>query len=145
MVVIYQAVIQLLHLNYLIIPGTFPFVMAFAFYLNSRLKADLKKISTIGEIEFTRNHIKKRIGDIYFEHDYRLIKELELRKHIPGISPEDNKSGYFSYILKIIYKDSNSESLVVSDRPVDKKRDLSIVDTMKTLKKIIQPEIKIML
>jgi len=36
-----------------------------------------------------------------------------------------------------------TEYLVVSDRPIEQNRDLSIVETMRTLKKIIQPEITI--
>lgn len=143
LIIVYLFVIQILHVNFLIVYSTYPLILGFAFYLNSRLKAGLKKIRTIGEIEFTRSHIKKILGDIYVEYDFRLIKELELSKHIPGISPEDNKSGYFSYILKIVFKDSPPEHIVVSDRPIDKNRDLSIVETMKTLKKIIQPEITI--
>jgi hypothetical protein len=143
LMIVYQIGINTLHIHYLIILSTLPLILAFSFYLNSRLKADLKKIETIGELEFTRNCIKKRLGDIYFEYDFQLIKKIELRKHIPGLSPEDNKSGNFSYILKIVFKDSMSELLVVSDRPIEKKQDLSIVETLRTLKKNIQPEITI--
>jgi hypothetical protein len=123
--------------------STFPIILGFSFYLNSKLKADLRKIKTIGEVEFTRTCIKKRLGDIYIEYDFKLIKELELSKHIPGLSPKDSKSGYFSYILKIIFKNLKTESIIVSDRPIDKKQDLSIIETFKTLKKLIQPEITI--
>lgn len=141
--IIYQIGIQILHIHYLIVLSTFPLILAFSFYLNSKLKADLRKIKTIGELEFTRTCIKKRLGDIYTEYDFKLIKELELRKHIPGFSPDDSKSGYFSYILKIVFKNLQTESIIVSDRPIDKKQDLSIVETFRTLKKLIQPEITI--
>jgi hypothetical protein len=83
------------------------------------------------------------LGDIYIEYDFKLIKELELRKHIPGLSPEDSKSGYFSYILTIVFKNLRTESMIVSDRPIDHRQDLSIVETFRTLKKLIQTEIKI--
>jgi len=140
---VYQIGIQILHIHDLIVFSSFLFILAFSFYLNSKLKADLKKIKTIGELEFTRTCIKKRLGDIYVEYDFKLKKELELRKHIPGLSPEDSKSGYFSSILKIVFKNLQTESLIVSDRPIDKKQDLSVIETFRTLKKLIQPEITI--
>jgi len=140
---VYQVGIQVLHIHYLIIISTFPLILAFSFYLNSRLRADLRKIKTIGELEFTRTCIRKRLGDIYTEYDFKLIKELELKKHIPGLSPKDSKSGYFSYILKIVFKNLQTESIIVSDRPLDSKKDLSIVETFRTLKKLIQPQITI--
>lgn len=143
LIIVSQIVIQILHIHYMIIFASFTFILAFSFYLNSKLKTDLNNIKTIGEIEFTRSHIKKRLGDINIDYDFGLIKELELRKHIPGLSIKDSKSGYFSYILKIVFKNSMTESLVVSDRPTEQNRDLSIVETMRTLKKIIQPEITI--
>jgi len=142
-IIVFQIGIQLLHIQFLIILSTIPLFLVFSFYLNSKLKADLRKIKSIGEIEFTKTCLKKRIGDIYVEYDFKLIKELELRKHIPGLSPEHSKSGYFSYILKIVFINLQTESIIVSDRPIDKKQDLSIVETFKTLKKLIQPEITI--
>jgi hypothetical protein len=113
-------------------------------YLYLRIKARLKQIKTIGDIEFTRTGIRKRIGDSMTEYDFQTIGQLELQKHIPAVTKTATKSGYFSYILKIVFLDSSSESLIISDKPSDKKQNLSIVDTMKTLKKIIQPEVKIL-
>ncbi len=144
-IILFQLVLQVFNPDLLVVFATFPLIIVFSFYLNSKLKKDLKKIKTIGEIEFTRNCIKKRLGDICTEYDFKLIKELELRKHIPGVSPADSKSGYFSFILKIAFKNNMTESLVVSDRPVEMKQDLSIVETLRTLKKIIQTEITIIL
>jgi hypothetical protein len=143
LIIVFQIGIQILHIHFLIVLSALPLILAFLFYLNFKLKADIRKIRTIGELEFTRSCIKKRIGDIYVEYDFKLIKELELRKHLPGLSPKDSKSGYFSYILKIVFKNLQTESIIVSDRPIDKKQDLSIVETFRTLKKIIQPEITI--
>jgi hypothetical protein len=112
----------------------------FLFLLNKLKNEPLK---TIGEIEFTRTEIKKRIGDSINEYNFQLIKELELEKHIPSTTAKNSKSGYFSYILKIVFNNSTTESLVVSDKPIDKRQNLSIVDTMKTLKKIIKLDIRI--
>jgi hypothetical protein len=122
-----------------------PPVLGLYIWLHHKLKSDLKRIKTIGDIEFTRNSIKKRIGDSLTEYEFREIEKLELQKHIPSIDSGGAKNGYFSYILNIIFINSSTESLVVSDRPVDKRQNLSIVDTLKTLKKIIQPQINIRL
>lgn len=120
-----------------------PLILAIAFFFNHKLKADLKQIKTIGDIEFTRSGITKRIGDSLSEYEFVSIEKLELQKHIPAITPRRNKSGYFSHILKIVFTDNLTESLVVSDEPVDKRLDLSITDTLKTLKKLIHTEIDI--
>jgi hypothetical protein len=120
-----------------------PSVLGLYIWLHHKLKSDLKQIKTIGDIEFTKSCIKKRIGDSLTEYEFREIEKLELQKHIPSIDSGGAKNGYFSYILNIIFINSSTESLVVSDRPVDKKQNLSIVDTMKTLKKIVRLQISI--
>jgi hypothetical protein len=120
-----------------------PAILVIAIYFNKKLKSDLKQIKTIGDIEFTRSGIKKRIGDSLTEYEFTSIEKLELQRHIPAVTPRDSKSGYFSYILKIVFANDLTESLVVSDKPVDKRLDLSITDTLKTLKKIINTEIDI--
>lgn len=140
-IIVYQAGIQILHIHYLIMLSSLLILLSFSFYINSRLKSDLRKIRTIGELEFTRSCIKKRLGDSYVEYDFRSIKVLELRKHIPGLSVTESKSGYFSYILKIVFINLQTESIILSDKPIDKRQDLSIVETLKTLKKILPAEI----
>jgi len=121
-----------------------PICLALYFYLIFKIKSGLKQIKTIGDIEFTRHSIKKRIGDSFAEYDFRTIEKLELHKYLPDAT-SGNNNRYFSYILKIIFINSYAESIVVSDKPEDKRQNLSIVDTMKTLKKLIQPEIIIKL
>jgi hypothetical protein len=112
-------------------------------FLYYKLKNEPRKLKTIGDIEFTRTVIKKRIGDSITEYNLQSIKRLELERHLPSVTAKDSKSRYFSYILRIIFNNSSTESLVVSDKPIDMRQNLSIVETMKTLKKIIQPEISI--
>lgn len=120
-------------------------ILGFTIYLNHKLKSDLKQIKIIGDVEFSRRGIKKRIGDSVVEYEFSTIKRIELQKHIPSISPAESKSGYFSYILKIMFINTSSETFVVSDKPFEKKTDVSIVDTMKTLKKFIEPEVNLKL
>jgi hypothetical protein len=98
---------------------------------------------TIGDIEFSKTSIVKHLGDSYTEFNYESIKSIELQKHIPAINATESKSGFSTYILTIDFKDSPKENLVVSDRPLGKFQDLSITDTLKTLKKIISAEVKL--
>jgi hypothetical protein len=121
-----------------------PLVLGLYIWLYYKLKYDLKRIKTIGDIEFTRSSIKKRIGDSLTEYDFRSIEKLELQKHIPSVNAGGGKTGYFSYILTIIFINSSSESLIISERPADTRQNLSIENTMKTLKKILEPKITIL-
>jgi hypothetical protein len=118
--------------------------LGFYIYLYNRIKNKLSHIKTIGDIEFTRTGIRKRIGDSMTEYDFQTIEQLELQKHIPAINRGTTRSGYFSFILKIVFSNTSTESLIISDQPTDKKVNLSILDTMNTLKKIIHTEVKIL-
>ena len=120
-----------------------PIALGLYLWLYYKLKSDLKRIRTIGDIEFTRSCIRKRIGDSFTEYEFRTIEKLELQKHIPSIDSAGGKNGYFSYILTIIFSNSSSESLIISERAIENRQTLSITNTMKTLKKIIEPQITI--
>jgi len=106
----------------------------YLFYL--RLKSENRKIKPIGEIEFTRSCIIKSIGDSHTETTYDSIDSVELQEHIPALTIKESKSGFFTYILSIYFKDSRKETLIVSDIPSGNKQDLSITETIKTLKKL---------
>jgi hypothetical protein len=64
-----------------------------------------------------------------------------LTKHIPAINSAESKSGFLTYILSFNFKDAHIENLVVSDRPLEKRRDLSITETIKTLRKLTSVDI----
>lgn len=112
------------------------FVLAY-FLLMKKVRSNIDNIKTIGELEITQTCLKQRIGDSLTEYKFQYIKELRITRHIPATRVRESKSGYFSYILKIIFHDSANESIVVSDRSVDHNQKISIIDTMKTLKKIV--------
>jgi len=112
-------------------------------YIFHKLGSKVKKVKTIGEIEFTRTGVRKKIGDSITEYKFETVKKFELRKHIPAVGISGTLSDNFTYILKITFLNSSSESMVVSKQPVDTRLNISIVETMKTLKKIIEPEITI--
>jgi hypothetical protein len=123
------------------------FVLPFlVFYLGLylKLRSDNSKIKTIGEIEFTQAGINKRIGDSSFSYPFTSIKKLVIQRHIPSVTIKESKSGFFSYILGITFNNSQQEYLIVSDRSIDKKGNLSISETFKTLKKISPINIEIL-
>jgi len=113
------------------------------FLLFRKFKNENNKYKTIGDIEFTRKRIIKRIGDTFSETSYNSIESIELQKHIPALTISGSKSGFYTYILSIKFKDSHKDSIIVSDRPLDKMQNLSITDTIKTLKRIITTKINI--
>jgi hypothetical protein len=118
-------------------------LIGFYLYIFHKLGSKVKKIKTIGEIEFTRTSIRKKIGDSVTEYKFQAVKKFELQKHLPTVGISGTLSDNFTYILKIIFLNSSSESIVVSSQPIDTKLNISIVETMKTLKQIIEPEITI--
>ena len=101
-----------------------------------KLKAENKKYVTIGDIVFTKNSIIKRIGDSLSETSYESIESIELQEHIPAMTVFESKSGFYTYVLSIKFKDSHKDNLIVSDRPIDNKQDLSVTETIKTIKKL---------
>jgi hypothetical protein len=113
------------------------------FLLFRKFKIENNKYKTIGDIEFTRKRIIKRIGDTFSENSYDSIESIELQKHIPALVISESKSGFYTYILSIKFKDSHKDSIIVSDRPLDKMDNLSITDTIKALKRIITTRIDI--
>jgi hypothetical protein len=103
----------------------------------------MKKTAVIGELEFTKGGMKKRLGDTVTEYDYNAVSRLDLNKHFPNLWFSNSTSGYFSHILKITFTDSTTESLVLADKPLEKKPDTSIAITLTTLRKFIPAEIVI--
>jgi|GEM_PF-837535 len=115
---------------------TMIFVLGFYLVLFLKLRSENKNIKTIGDIEFTKTGIIKQIGDSLTEIKYDTITSIGLQKHIPALTLKESKSGFFTYILFIYFKDSHNETFIVSDRSYDKWRDLSITETIKTLNKL---------
>jgi hypothetical protein len=113
------------------------------FLLFRKFKIGNNKYKTIGDIEFTRKRIIKRIGDTISENSYDSIETIELQKHIPALLISESKSGFYTFILSIKFKDSHKDSIIVSDRPTDNMQNLSITDTIKALKRIITTKINI--
>ena len=115
----------------------------FYMFFHFKLKSENKKLKSIGDIEFTRTSIIKRIGDSFTETGYDYIDSVELQKHIPALTINESKSGFYTYILSLNFKDSHKETLIVSDLPSGKWQDISITETIKTLKKLNSTRVKI--
>jgi hypothetical protein len=115
----------------------------FYMFFHFKLKSENKKFKSIGDIEFTRTSIIKRIGDSFTETSYDYIDSVELQKHIPALTINESKSGFYTYILSLNFKDSHKETLIVSDLPLGRFQDLSITETLKTLKKLNSSRIRI--
>jgi hypothetical protein len=107
------------------------------------LKSKNEKLQVIGNIEFTRTGIIKHLGDDCTEIPLTSVQLIEITKHIPAASPGESKTGFLTYILTIFFRDDHKESLVVSDKPLGKVRDLSITETLKTINKLTATEIKL--
>lgn len=143
LVMIFAVFLSLLKINTILLFVFFVPLLGFYLYHFRKLDSKLKQIKTIGEIEFTRTCIKKRIGDSQAEYDFKTIRKIELQKHFPIVSTTCTLSDNFTYILKIVFLNSSSESLVISNLPVDSTQNISIVQTMNTLRKIVDVEITI--
>jgi hypothetical protein len=115
------------------------------YYLYGFYKLGLKnrQLKVIGKIEFTKTGIKKIIGDFTTEYDFKSIEKIELTKHLPLVGISSSLSDNFTYILRIIFSNFSTESIVVSNLPEDKKLNINIVQTLKTLKHFIKTEISI--
>ena len=125
-----------------LLPIFLPLLGLFIYYFY-KLGSKIRNLKIIGEIDFSRTSIRKKIGDSITEYQFQTIQKFELQKHLPVVGISGTLSDNFTYILKIIFLNSSSESMVVSNQPIDPRSNISIVETMKTLKRFIKSEISI--
>lgn len=121
----------------------FPLYLGIYFYLYFKLKAYNRNLKIIGYVEFTKSCLVKHLGDSVSDFDYNQIRSIELHKHIPAVTMLESKSGFFTYTLSIEFIDSHKETLIISDLPVGKGADLSITETLRTLKRLTTSKIMI--
>jgi len=120
-----------------------PLLFIFYVYRFHKLGSTNRHLKVIGKLVFTRTGIKKSIGDLSMDYDFQSIKKIELKKHLPVAGISGSLSDNFTYILRIIFFNSSPEAIVVSYLPEDKKPNINIVQTLKTLKNFIKTEISI--
>ncbi|MCX6301042.1 MAG: hypothetical protein NTW82_02565 [Bacteroidia bacterium] len=121
-------------LKYLI---SVPLIIVGAVLIMIKVRKNNENLKPIGEVEITQSCLKKRIGDSLTEIDFQNVKELTLTKHMPSTRLAESKGQYYSYILKIESIDGEEDTFVVTDRSIDQNHKLSVLDTIKTLKKIV--------
>ena len=93
-------------------------------------------LERIGILEFTKTNIKKEIGDLKSSYKYNDILKMELEVYIRDVTISWNKKSSLTRLLKIIHKDSTEDTFIVSDKSLDFKQKICIVDSLKTLKAI---------
>lgn len=118
-------------------------LLGLVIYYSFKLGSKIRNLKIIGEIDFSRTSIRKKIGDSITEYQFQTIQKFELQKHLPVLGLSGTLSDNFTYILKIIFLNSSSVSMIVSNKPIDPKSNISIVETMKTLKRFTKSEISI--
>jgi hypothetical protein len=98
------------------------------------MKKQVNNLKTIGTLEFTKTCIKKEIGDLSTTYDYDNILQIEVEKYLRDLSISSNKNGPLIYILKIINKNSSQDNFIVSNRSLDFRQKIGIIDTLRTIK-----------
>ena len=119
------------------------FLIIATLFLIFIIRRQIKKIKKIGTLEFTRTTIRKEIGDLITEYQIEEIIRIEVNKHLRALTVFGSKTGSLTYIIKIIQNDLKEDQFVVSDKPSDYGKKLSLIDTLNTLKKIANLDIKI--
>ena len=119
-----------------------PFIFLSYLILHLILRAGNRHLEAIGEIEFTTTGIRKKIGDSSEEFFYENIRTINLKKHFPAVTFFESKSGYFTYTLSILFIGGHTETYVLSDLPEGRFREISITETLTTLKKMLIVEVE---
>jgi hypothetical protein len=99
-----------------------------------RMKKQVNNLQTIGTLEFTKTCIKKEIGDLSMTYYYDSMLQIEVEKYLRDLSISSNKNGPSIYILKITNKNSSQDNFIVSNRSIDFRQKIGIIDTLKTVK-----------
>ncbi len=102
-----------------------------------------RSLQRIGTIEFTKTNVKKMIGDLSSSLTYNDLHRIELEDYFRDVSLSCNKSNTLTKSITIVHKDLTEETFIVSDKSIDFGQKISIADSLKTLKKISEIDIKI--
>ncbi|HVN58110.1 MAG TPA: hypothetical protein VMT63_07430 [Bacteroidales bacterium] len=102
-----------------------------------------KSLQKIGVLELTKTCINKEIGDLVTKHRYDEIVKLELEDYFRDVTVSLRKSNSLTKSLKIFFKNQTEEVLIISSKSLDFKQKISVVDSLNTLKKITEIDIRI--
>jgi len=103
-------------------------------YVIYRMRKQVKNLKSIGTLEFTKAFIKKVIGDLETTYSYDNILQIEVEKYLRDLSISSNKNGSSIVIIKILNKDCSQDKFILSNRSIDFKQKIGIIDTLKTVK-----------
>jgi hypothetical protein len=106
-------------------------IIAFVIY---RMKKQLNNLAAIGTIEFKRGYIKKEIGDLSTIYEYDSVLQIEIEKYLRDLSISKNIYGSPVYILTITNKDLSKYNFIISNRSVDFRQKMGIIETLKTVR-----------
>jgi hypothetical protein len=98
------------------------------------MKKQVENLKEIGTLEFTKTCIKKEIGNLSMTYEYDIILQIEVEKYLRDLSISSNKNGPSIYILKITCRNSSQDNFIVSNRSLDFRQRIGIIDTLKTIK-----------
>ena len=108
-----------------------------ALFIIVKMRSQSKNLKKIGTLEFTKSSVKKEIGDLTSSYPYENIESIVLEKHLRALTYTASKSGSLTHIIKIIQKDSTRENFIVSGISLDYGHKISIIETLKTLKRVV--------
>lgn len=112
-------------------------------FVGFRIWRQIRQLKKIGTLEFTQTTIRKEIGDLKTEFRLDNILRIEAEEHFKALTAFQSNTGSVTYIIRIIKKDLQEDQFVVSDKSVDFGEKLSIINTLNTIKKIANIEVKI--
>jgi hypothetical protein len=112
-------------------------------FVGFRAWRQIHQLKKIGTLEFTQTTIRKEISDLKTEFRLDNILRIEAEEHFKALTVFQSNTGSVTYIIRIIKKDLQEDQLVVSEKSVDFGEKLSIINTLNTIKKIANIEVKI--
>jgi hypothetical protein len=108
-----------------------------AIWMILEMKRQSKALMKIGILEFTRSSVTKTIGDLRSSCTYDNIVKIEIERHLRALSVFSSKTGSLTHIIKIVHKDMTEENFVISDISMDFGQKISILETLKTLRRSV--------
>jgi hypothetical protein len=112
-------------------------------FLIKKIRKQSKQMLQIGTMEFTKSSIKIEIEDFKTEYHFDSVQKIEVEKHLQAVTVFESKSGYLTYILKIIHQNLKTDHFILSDRSIDFGQKMGLIDTLRTLQRIAHTNIVI--
>jgi hypothetical protein len=114
--------------------GTIITIISLLLLLMLALSAYLltKQLKQIGTMNFYKNHITKKLGDLSENWDFNSIQKFALCIHMRDLFFQKNKFGIRAYSLEVIFKNKDSQKFILSSIS-EEKAEFNLADLLKTL------------